>query len=360
MEINLKDTLKSLRHKKNVTQEALAEYLGITQQSVGKWERGEGFPDITLLPKIALYFNISIDDLLNVGQARIDEEIAEYDEQGRRYAREGDILAEIDIYERAYAEFPNNHKVMHDLMCALFNKPTYPPKQETSDRIIELGTRILEESNNNYFREGAVQALCLTYNAIKDTENAMKYAKMGGSVYVTQDELQAKVAKGEEGLIACQEYIMNLVHLTAMAATASMEKVLRTRGEQIAAHQFAVNQYLMLFSDGNVGFYAGELSWNYAQMAMIYAQTKSINQTLEALKKCVEYAVMTADKTPKPYTAPLVDRLTYEPAKTVKNYKGNSCNTRLKEFEWSCFDFVRESDEFKELTETLKKYAETV
>ena len=83
MDINLKDTLKSLRQQKNITQETLAEYLGITQQSVGKWERGEGFPDIVLLPKIALYFNVSIDELLNVGQARIEEKINEYTEQSK-------------------------------------------------------------------------------------------------------------------------------------------------------------------------------------------------------------------------------------------------------------------------------------
>lgn len=40
MEINLKDKLRTLRQRKNVTQEALAKHLGITPQSVGKWERG--------------------------------------------------------------------------------------------------------------------------------------------------------------------------------------------------------------------------------------------------------------------------------------------------------------------------------
>lgn len=54
MEICMKDTLHTLRQKKNVTQEALANHLGITPQSVGKWERGEWFPDITLLPNIAI------------------------------------------------------------------------------------------------------------------------------------------------------------------------------------------------------------------------------------------------------------------------------------------------------------------
>ena len=49
MEINLKEKLRSLRQQKNITQEALANHLGITPQSVGKWERGEGFPDISCL-----------------------------------------------------------------------------------------------------------------------------------------------------------------------------------------------------------------------------------------------------------------------------------------------------------------------
>ena len=76
MEICMKDTLRTLRQKKNITQEALAGHLGITPQSVGKWERGEGFPDITLLPKIAFYFDVTIDELLGVGQARIEERVA--------------------------------------------------------------------------------------------------------------------------------------------------------------------------------------------------------------------------------------------------------------------------------------------
>jgi transcriptional regulator with XRE-family HTH domain len=71
MEICIKDNLRRLRTEKNITQEALAKYLGITPQSVGKWERGEGYPDITLLPKIALFFGVTIDDLLNVGKAHL-------------------------------------------------------------------------------------------------------------------------------------------------------------------------------------------------------------------------------------------------------------------------------------------------
>ena len=75
MNITMKDTLRALRRPKKVTQEELANHLGITAQSVGKWERGEGFPDITLLPSIALYFGVTTDELLEIDKARIDERI---------------------------------------------------------------------------------------------------------------------------------------------------------------------------------------------------------------------------------------------------------------------------------------------
>ena len=66
MNINLADQLKALRKEKNVSQEKLATYLNISYQSVSKWENGNAYPDIQLLPKIARFFDISIDELLQV------------------------------------------------------------------------------------------------------------------------------------------------------------------------------------------------------------------------------------------------------------------------------------------------------
>ena len=63
MNIYLSDKLKELRNQKNISQEKLAQYLNVSFQAVSKWENGNSYPDITLLPDIARFFDITVDEL---------------------------------------------------------------------------------------------------------------------------------------------------------------------------------------------------------------------------------------------------------------------------------------------------------
>ncbi len=56
--------IKRLRQNKGITQELLGEALGISSQAVSKWENESALPDILILPKLADYFGISIDELM--------------------------------------------------------------------------------------------------------------------------------------------------------------------------------------------------------------------------------------------------------------------------------------------------------
>ncbi|MBO4381258.1 MAG: helix-turn-helix transcriptional regulator, partial [Clostridia bacterium] len=64
--MELGNKIKQLRNKASLTQEQLADELGISAQSVSKWETGASMPDITLLPKIAERFGVSIDELFDL------------------------------------------------------------------------------------------------------------------------------------------------------------------------------------------------------------------------------------------------------------------------------------------------------
>ncbi len=71
MEIKISEIIRNKRREMNISQEALGEILGITVQAVSKWETGISYPDITMLPKIAEQFNISLDQLFYGEDGRI-------------------------------------------------------------------------------------------------------------------------------------------------------------------------------------------------------------------------------------------------------------------------------------------------
>lgn len=63
-ELHIAEAILTRRREKGVTQEELAAYIGVSKASVSKWETGQSYPDITFLPQLAAYFNISIDELV--------------------------------------------------------------------------------------------------------------------------------------------------------------------------------------------------------------------------------------------------------------------------------------------------------
>ena len=78
----LPENLKKYRILKDLTQEDVAEYLGITAQSVSKWERGESYPDITFLPALANIFETSVDLLIGMHTRESREVIQPLIQQG--------------------------------------------------------------------------------------------------------------------------------------------------------------------------------------------------------------------------------------------------------------------------------------
>lgn len=73
--VNLR--IAELRHKKKVTQQELAEIVGVSFQTISKWEKGNAMPDITYLPILAEYFKVSIDQLMGIVPLKSEEYIAE-------------------------------------------------------------------------------------------------------------------------------------------------------------------------------------------------------------------------------------------------------------------------------------------
>ena len=73
--LHFSDNLIKLRQKKKITQEQLADFVGVTKASVSKWETRQSLPDILLLPKLAAFFDITIDELLGYEPILSNEQI---------------------------------------------------------------------------------------------------------------------------------------------------------------------------------------------------------------------------------------------------------------------------------------------
>ena len=74
-EINIAQVLVNKRKEKEITQDALAAYIGVSKASVSKWETGQSYPDVTFLPQLAAYFNITIDELMDYRPQMYKEDI---------------------------------------------------------------------------------------------------------------------------------------------------------------------------------------------------------------------------------------------------------------------------------------------
>ena len=74
-ELNLSNILVKKRKEKGITQDQLAAYIGVSKASVSKWETGQSYPDITFLPQLAAYFNMSVDELIGYKPQMTKEDI---------------------------------------------------------------------------------------------------------------------------------------------------------------------------------------------------------------------------------------------------------------------------------------------
>lgn len=357
MEIIIKDNLRKLRREKGITQEQLAVHLNITQQSVGKWERGEGFPDISLLPEIALYFGVTIDDLLGVGEARIKERVAAYQQESHDLWNKGDVAANIALWEKAYTEFPSNDQVKYHLMNVLVYEfwSDVPRRDDTADRIIALGEDLLAHSADGDIRAGVIQTMCFTYDQIGDKEKAKEYAMMQGSYWTTCNELLTSVLTGDELLNQCQCNIQTLADLLTINVNILARSDRYTTEEKLRIYRFCVDLMKMVYEGENYGFYACRVAEFHFNIARIYADQKNTKGCLAELDAMIDHTVYYDTYSNGKYVGLLVNRQEYSRKNNTKNYTESSSSRCLSDLQNPIFDFLRDEPRFIELTNRLQR-----
>lgn len=353
MQIHLNTQLKRLRREKGNTQEDLARHLNITMQAVSKWERGEGMPDISLLPAIAAYYRVSIDDLLGVGEIEKEKRLREYGERNMELFRAGKNAERVALWREALAEFPGELSVIHDLMYAL----SAEDRKENTDEIIACGEMILEESTDNALRSGAIQCLSFAYHDKGDLASAKKYAAMGDIYHVTRNEMMPRLLEGEEAVEYCQGNIQSLVDLIGGNTRTILWKGKYAPEDAIRACRFVLDCYELLYPDGNCGFYHCRLSAWYETMAKNHLKLGQEEEMFACLEKAAEHAVKFDTPRDGMFTAFMVNRVRMSSIDAVKNHAENQSGLLLKQLRKDKFDPWRQDERLQRLIRTLEPVA---
>ncbi len=116
MNIFIGENIKRLRKSKDITQEQLADAMNISCAAVSKWERGETYPDITMLFPLAYYFGVTIDELMGYDESKINREIEELLAQYRKLYAPDTCHEAHEFIKEAYKKYPNDYRIMHCYM----------------------------------------------------------------------------------------------------------------------------------------------------------------------------------------------------------------------------------------------------
>lgn len=199
------DKIKQLRKQNDLTQEKLADYLGVSYQAVSKWECGSSSPDISLIAPLTRLFHISADELLGLTPEITDARKAYFDAEFHEFWRKDDHEADMELARQAVAEYPGDFRYLHWLASNEWyvSRSAKYRGTEREKELLESARHhhlmILENSDNTEQRNEAISGLVFVNKSLHRIDEAKKYALMYPEAPDTsRDSLLAICLKGDE------------------------------------------------------------------------------------------------------------------------------------------------------------------
>lgn len=193
--MNIGNKIKELRKARGITQEQLADSIGISFQAVSKWENGIAYPDITLLPVLASYFSVSMDILFDFDQKEIAEKALAIAKESWKH-RFSDREKARDILEKGLKEYPDNDVLLCNLLYVV----------DDPDETLKIGSKILDVTKDEALKYDACRFMAYAYKAKNDIESARKVIDIIPEIYISHLSVKAEVMEGDERwLAACSE-----------------------------------------------------------------------------------------------------------------------------------------------------------
>ncbi len=297
--MNLGDVIKTKRKEHSLTQSGLAEALGVSTQAVSKWERGVGYPDVSLIVPLARILKVSTDTLLDYKDR--------YNELNRKWQLtcckyEGgseSIYKLIEIDEQALKEYPDDYTFAYRRVIDKYRAAL------DEDNVQKRADLLLDSAGNALFAlskfpndDSLLSALARIYSAREEHDLALEYA------YKTKDpqRLLKFILKGEE-LRRHKQQLISKKLMDLLSELQCEEPDFLDAEERIIK---------AVIPDGNYVWLYDYLSMVYVHRARIYAKQDNYEKSVEALSCAFSLAREKDDSEVRSFTAPIFDKLDAE------------------------------------------------
>jgi len=360
--MSIGSTIKHLRREKDITQEQLAEYLGITSRAISQWECDRTAPDISQIPALCHIFDVSSDVLLGIDIEKNNEEIKKYLSQANELGNQGKNVERTALLREANKKFPRDYKIMERLANSLVCEYSRKGIKEY-DEVFDLCNRILAECTDSTTRYEAIDTLGTAYGYAGKKDEMLKLAKEMPRVHFSYENFMMYHWNGDAGFEEFQGYLSFLVYHTvdmielAVSQRHDNGELIYPLEDRIHLWKTAVSLLELLFPDGDYQFKAqlGEVACSF--LCTTYLREQNYEEAWSWLEKSADFAVhMDTYDFDAPHTSPILRG--YSSGGWIMEAEGNRCQSML---EWLTNDeeaaVLRSDARYEVLADRLKAVA---
>lgn len=367
MNIKIGTIIKKLRNENHITQDMLANALGVTPQAISRWESESGYPDIELLPVIADFFGRSIDELLGYRLSEREQELENIKKEISRLSEDGAIEERLAYVRNAYSRYPSDNEIKESLAVCLYHQWCETHNNALIEEAETLCFSVLESTNDPDMRYDAIFTLTLIYGETKQVEKAKSVVNMLVPMkYCRENTLSAGIGDGNT-----EYYIQDQIDkLTDSLGLTIKHLVLSddlpndpsTWDKKIKMLQTANEIYSMIYGD-NLMYIHERLADNYWLISTYeIAQGKKEAALVSIEKMChhsVEKCKSYDNDHGKSFTSIFIDKLIYP--ENDENFQELCEHTNayymLDRLESKRYDCIRNNERFKNVIKKLREYS---
>ena len=341
MQLNLGQKIRELRRRDGRTQEALAEAIGVTSQAVSRWEANGGYPDMEIIPSIANYFGITIDELFgyhNDRESKIDAIIKKVEDFGIRNRGDDEWVDEcLAIIREGLVEFPQNERLLFTLADTLteagwrrhrewlyydnegFIQHNYDVHKGNGywAESIKICEYLLHKASDNSIITEAIRILVLLYRNIGENEKAIAYAKKSQGLEYCKESLLVAAADGKDEAEYIGDFLLKLTRQFSQKLVYGLFTNNKHFESDMPIEKIkgAIALYYLICDDGNMGIYHGDLVELYLYLSRVQWERGYHDDAFESLNEGLRHSrALEAlwDGEEHTLTAPLVSFVKYK------------------------------------------------